>query len=632
MPPERVAEYLPALRKLFDKYEYEPSLYGHFGQGCIHCRVGFDLYTAPGIDKFKAFMDEAADLVVGFGGSLSGEHGDGQARGQYLPKMFGDTLYQAFREFKAIWDPHGKMNPGKKIDAYGVAENLRIGADFNPPQPVTHFHFPNDRNSFGRAALRCVGVGVCRRENGQVMCPSYQVTREEKDSTRGRAHLLFEMMNGEVLSDGWKNEAVKDALDLCLACKGCKGDCPVNVDMATYKAEFLSHYYEGRLRPRYAYSMGWIYWWARLAAYAPRLANLFSQTPGLREAAKWVGGIDPRRSMPPFAQETFKAWYRRRPVRNQGLPQMMLWPDTFNNHFHPETCRAAVEVLEAAGYQVMIPSVSLCCGRPLYDFGMLDTAKKLLRDILDALRPQIQAGMFLVGLEPSCIAVFRDELTNLFPNDEDAKRLRKQSFLLSEFLNKKVEGYQPPRLDRKALVHGHCHHKSIMGMNDEKELLKKMGIDFDMPEPGCCGMAGSFGFESGRHYDVSIACGERALLPAVRKTEEDRLIIANGFSCQQQIRQTTQRRPMHLAEVLQMALRREVNRPNGKVRVGTKSANGHAPPEARTAKLLAAGAGLAIGGWLVWSLIQNQRNTNGKPVGGGNGKPTLASPTRRAMK
>ncbi len=539
--------------------DYEPSLYGHFGQGCIHCRVGFDLYTAPGVEKFKAFMDEATDLVVRFGGSLSGEHGDGQARGQYLPKMFGDTLYQAFREFKAIWDPHGMMNPGKKIDAYGVAENLRIGPDYNPPQPSTHFHFPSDRNSFARAALRCVGVGSCRREGGQVMCPSYQVTREEKDCTRGRAHLLFEMMNGETLTDGWKNEAVKDALDLCLACKGCKGDCPVNVDMATYKAEFLSHYYEGQLRPRYAYSMGWIYWWARLASKFPAVANFFGQTPRLRDIAKWIGGIDRRRSIPRFARQTFKEWFRRRGVQNAGKPQVILWPDTFNNHFHPETGRAAVEVLEAAGYQVLLPTASLCCGRPLYDFGMLDTAKSLLREILDSLRPQIQAGIPVIGLEPSCMAVFRDELTNLFPCDEDAKRLHDQSFLLSEFLIKKVEGYQPPQLHRKALVHGHCHHKSIMKMDDETALLKKMGLDFEMPEPGCCGMAGSFGFESGRHCDVSIACGDRALLPAVRQAEEDTLIIANGFSCQQQIAQTTDRRALHLAQVLQMALHPENN-------------------------------------------------------------------------
>jgi Fe-S oxidoreductase len=496
------------------------------------------------------------------------------------------------------------MNPGKKIDAYGVAENLRLGADYAPPQPKTHFHFADDKHSFARAALRCVGVGNCRREGSQVMCPSYQVTREEKDCTRGRAHLLFEMMNGEVLTDGWRSEEVKDALDLCLACKGCKGECPVNVDMATYKAEFLSHYYEGRLRPRYAYSMGWIYWWARLASHLPDVANFFSQTPGLRDVAKWVGGIDSRRSMPSFARETFKEWYRRRPVRNEGKPPVILWPDTFNNHFHPETGQAAVEVLEAAGYQVWMPAASLCCGRPLYDFGMLDTAKNLLREILKTLQPQIQAGIPVVGLEPSCMAVFRDELINLLPDDEDAKRLHDQSFLLSEFLNKKVEGYKPPRLQRKALVHGHCHHKSIMGMDDETALLKKMSLDFDMPEPGCCGMAGSFGFESGRHYDVALACGERALLPAVRQADDDTLIIANGFSCQQQIGQTTHRRPLHLAQVLQMALRPERDRVPAR---GANGSDGHALRAGRGGELLLAGAGVALAGWLAWDLIRGNK-------------------------
>ncbi len=594
VPTEKVAEYLPALRKLFEKYGYEPSLYGHFGQGCIHCRVGFDLYTAAGVEKFKAFMDEATDLVVAFGGSLSGEHGDGQARGQYLPKMFGDTLYQAFREFKALWDPQGKMNPGKKIDAYGVADNLRIGPDYSPPQPRTHFSFSGDRNSFARAALRCVGVGECRRHGQQVMCPSYQVTREEKDSTRGRAHLLFEMMNGEVLTDGWRSEEVKDALDLCLACKGCKGDCPVNVDMATYKAEFLSHYYEGRLRPRYAYSMGWVYWWARVASYLPRAANFFSQTPGLRDIAKWAGGIDSRRSMPAFASETFKAWYARRRVRNADKPPVLLWPDTFNNHFHPETCIAAVDVLEDAGYRVLVPPMSLCCGRPLYDFGMLDRAKRQLREILLSLQPEIRAGIPLVGLEPSCVAVFRDELVNLFPNDEDAKRLHGQSFLLSEFLNRKVPGYQPPRLERRALVHGHCHHKSVMGMQDEKELLEKMGLDFDMPEPGCCGLAGSFGFERGRHYDVAVACGERALLPAVRQADADTLVIANGFSCQQQIQQGTHRRPVHLAEVLQLGLSAAGRSGESPLRMPLRAA-GQPQIIGRGAMILALGAGLTLG-------------------------------------
>ncbi len=613
VPVEQVHAYLPALRKLFDKYGYHPSLYGHFGQGCIHCRVGFDLYTAPGIEKYKSFMDEASDLVVSFGGSLSGEHGDGQARGEYLPKMFGDVLYQSFREFKSIWDPQWKMNPGKKIDAYGVAENLRVGADYNPPQPETHFHYADDQHSFARAALRCVGVGNCRQHGGEVMCPSYQVTREEKDSTRGRAHLLFEMMNGEILTDGWRSEAVKDALDLCLACKGCKSDCPVNVDMATYKAEFLSHYYEGRLRPRHAYSMGWIYWWARLASLAPDVANFFSQTPGLSAVAKWLGGVDSRRQMPAFARETFKEWFARRSPRNQDKPPVILWPDTFNNHFHPEAAKAAVTVLEAAGRQVWVPKASLCCGRPLYDFGMLDEAKAMLRQILDTLRPQIQASIPIIGLEPSCTAVFRDELLALFPNDEDAKRLSQQTYLLSEFLNSdEMKDYQPPRLERKALVHGHCHHKAIMGMKDEKEILKKIGLDCDMPDDGCCGMAGSFGFEAGRHYDVSVACGERVLLPKVREQDSETLIVANGFSCRQQIHQTTDRRALHLSQVLEMALREGPHGPRGETPEAWAEKEGHNQSTTRalahigTAALV--GVGLLGAGLLAWELIKRAKS------------------------
>ncbi|HEY1378641.1 MAG TPA: FAD-linked oxidase C-terminal domain-containing protein, partial [Gemmataceae bacterium] len=557
VPPEKVGRYLRDLRALFDKYGYKPSIYGHFGQGCIHCRVPFDLYTAEGVRNFRSFMDEATDLVVSYGGSLSGEHGDGQARGEYLPKMFGETLYQAFREFKSIWDPHWRMNPGKKIDAYPIDANLRVGPDYNPPEPATHFHFPGDNHSFARATLRCVGVGECRREGGQVMCPSYQVTREEKHSTRGRARLLWEMMNGEVLTDGWKSDAVLDALDLCLSCKGCKHDCPVNVDMATYKAEFLSHYYAGRLRPRHAYAMGWIHWWARLAAVMPSVANFFSQTPGLSAIAKFVGGIAQQRRMPAFAPETFKHWFFRRAARkDQNRPAVILWADTFNNHFHPDTAKAAVEVLEAAGFRVLVPPQPLCCGRPLYDFGMLDQAEALLRDILTTLRPLIEAGVPVVGLEPSCLAVFRDELLNLFPADQDAKRLHDQSFLLSEFLVKKVKDYQPPRLQRKAVVHGHCHHKSVIGWDAEAELMNRMGLDVAAPEPGCCGMAGSFGFEAA-HYEISQRIGEQRLLPAVRRAGEDVLVIADGFSCHEQIAQGTGRRPLHVAEVLRLALHGE---------------------------------------------------------------------------
>ena len=291
VPPDKVGAYLRDFRKLLEKFGYGCDLYGHFGQGCIHTRIDFDLETHDGIRNFHAFLNEAADLVLSYGGSLSGEHGDGQSKAQFLPKMFGEELVQAFREFKMIWDPDWKMNPGKIVDAYLPTENLRLGTGYNPPQPETHFHYPDDKGNFGRVTLRCVGIGNCRQHHSQTMCPSYRVTREEKHSTRGRARLLFETMRGEVIKDMWRSEEMKESLDLCLACKGCKGDCPVNVDMATYKAEFLSHYYEHKKRPRQAYAFGWIDRWARLAAYAPGIVNWIAQAPGLSTIAKNMAGM-----------------------------------------------------------------------------------------------------------------------------------------------------------------------------------------------------------------------------------------------------------------------------------------------------------------------------------------------------
>lgn len=553
VPPDTLGNYLRDLRKLLDTYEYGASFYGHFGQGCLHTRIDFELDTKEGIEKFRAFINDAADLVVKYGGSLSGEHGDGQARAEFTPKMFGNELIEAFREFKSIWDPDWKMNPGKMVNAYRVDENLRLGTNYNPLPVKTHFQFPDDEGSFASATLRCVGVGKCRRTEGGTMCPSFMVTREEEDTTRGRARLLFEMLQGDPVTKGWKNEKVKEALDLCLACKGCKGDCPVNVDMATYKAEFLSHYYEGRPRPITGYSMGLIYWWARLASLMPEVVNFVTQTPVLRSLAKLAGGFAPQRRIPTFATQTFKQWFQGRETRNEGMPQVILWPDTFNNYLKPETAIAAVEVLEATGYQVIVPQKSLCCGRPLYDYGFLDQAEQLLRRVLDTLAPYIEAGIPVVGLEPSCAAVFRDELKNLFPHDENAKRLSQQTFLLSEFLEQKVKDYQPPKLQGKAVVHGHCHHKAIMKMKDEEAVLSKIGLDFHTLDSGCCGMAGAFGFEKD-HYDISIKAGERVLLPAVRKADKDTIIIADGFSCREQIEQTTDRQALHLAQVIQMAL------------------------------------------------------------------------------
>jgi FAD/FMN-containing dehydrogenase/Fe-S oxidoreductase len=551
--PEKLGSYLRDLAKLMKGYGYHSAMYGHFGHACVHMRINFDLQSLPGIAKYRKFVEEAADMVVGYGGSLSGEHGDGHSRAELLPRMFGPELVQAFREFKAIWDPEWKMNPGKIVEPYKLDEHLRLGAEYRPWEPETHFKFPADDGSLASSTLRCVGVGKCRRYDGGVMCPSFRVTGEEQHSTRGRAHLLWEMTKGEVIRDGWRDEHVKESLDLCLACKGCKSDCPVGVDVATYKAEFLSHYYDGRRRPRSAYAFGNIATWARLASVAPGLANLATQTPLLRDVAKFMAGMPWQRSIPAFARETFRAWFARRQSRSLDRTPVLLWPDTFNNYFLPETAKAAVEVLEAAGFRVILPKAGLCCGRPLYDWGMLDRAKGLLLDILDAVAVEIEKGTALVVLEPSCAAVFRDELTNLFPDDSRAQALSRQTSLLSEFLTQRAKDFQFPKLQRRALVHGHCHHKSIMKMTDEETVLREMGIDFYAPAPGCCGMAGSFGFEKDK-YAISMAVGELELLPAVRAAAADSLIIADGFSCREQISQATGRNAMHLAEVIGMAL------------------------------------------------------------------------------
>jgi FAD/FMN-containing dehydrogenase/Fe-S oxidoreductase len=552
--PDKLGAYLRDLHKLMQGYGYRSALYGHFGHACVHMRINFDLESTEGIAKYRKFVEEAADLVIGYGGSLSGEHGDGQSRAELLPKMFGPELVQAFREFKTLWDPDWKMNPGKVVEPYKLDENLRLGADYKPWQPQTHFQFPEDHGSLASATLRCVGVGKCRRDEGGVMCPSFRVTREEEHSTRGRAHLLWEMTKGDVIKGGWRDQHVKDSLDLCLACKGCKSDCPVGVDVATYKAEFLSHYYKGRLRPRSAYAFGNIDIWARLASVAPGLVNLTTQLPFLRDIAKLVAGIPRERSIPAFAPQTFRHWFNRREPKNINGEPVLLWPDTFNNYFIPDTAKAAVEVLESAGFRVVLPKANLCCGRPLYDWGMLDRAKKLLLTILGALETEIKQDISIVVLEPSCAAVFRDELLSLFPKDDRARALSQQTFLLSEFLEQKAKHFQLPKLARKALVHGHCHHKSVMRMTDEESVLRKMEIDFHAPAPGCCGMAGSFGFEADK-YETSIAIGELELLPAVRKADPDCLVIANGFSCREQIRQCNGRQALHLADVIQMAAR-----------------------------------------------------------------------------
>ncbi len=562
VPPQRLGEYLRRFRGLLAEHDYRAALYGHFGDGCVHCRINFDLRSAGGIRTWRRFLDQAADLVVEYGGSLSGEHGDGQQRAELLPRMYGEELVDAFRELKSIWDPDNRMNPHKVVDPYPIVSNMKLGSDYSPPQPQTHFSYPEDGGSFAHAALRCVGAGKCRDTDSGTMCPSFMATRDEMHTTRGRARILYEMLEGDTVSDGFRSDEVHEALDLCLSCKGCKGDCPVSVDMATYKAEFLSGYYKRRLRPLAAYSMGLIMFWGRIAKHFPRLANLLTQTPGLRKLVALAGGLTPQRSMPPFAPQTFRDWFGARSAVNPGADPVVLFPDTFNNFLHPEPMKAAVEVLEDAGYRVLVPEAQLCCGRPLYDYGMLETAKRFWRRTLNSLRPHIQAGTPLVGLEPSCVAAFRDELPNLMPHDEDAKRLSLQTLTLAEFLQRHATDWQAPKLDRKAIVHGHCHQEAVMGTSAEEELYERLGLDFEVLDSGCCGLAGSFGFERG-HHEISVQIGEQRLMPMVREAEEGTLVIADGFSCKTQIAELTERRALHTAQVIKMALEQGREGPAG---------------------------------------------------------------------
>ncbi len=552
--PSVVGPYLRDLGELYDRYDYTGAMYGHLGDGCIHSRISFDLRTPGGLEKYRHFMEDAADLVVSYGGSLSGEHGDGQQRGELLPRMYGDELMEAFREFKRIWDPRNRMNPGKVVDARRLDQDLKLGADYNPPRPSTKFAYPQDQGDFAHATVRCVGVGKCREPDGvDVMCPSFIVTREEKYTTRGRARLLFEMLQGEIITDGWRSNEVAESLDLCLSCKGCTNDCPVNVDMPTYKAEFLHHHWKRRPRPRHAYAFGYIDKWLRLASKLPRLVNAVAHAPVLGGLVMRAAGATPERRMPRVAAQPLQQWFAEREVRNPGGPRVLLWPDTFNNRLHVDVGQAAVRVLEDAGFHVVMPDGPVCCGRPLYDYGFLDSAERYLRRSLDAMRDEIRRGTPVVGIEPSCLATFKDELVKMLPHDDDAARLHANVFHFGEFLaDRDVE---LPEVGGDALLWGHCHQKATGGLGADQDLLASMGIDVELVTGGCCGLAGSWGFEAG-HHDLSVDAGDAALLPAVKQASPRTLVVSNGFSCKTQIEYGAHRHALHLAEVIDGATTR----------------------------------------------------------------------------
>jgi FAD/FMN-containing dehydrogenase/Fe-S oxidoreductase len=553
VPPERLSMYLRDFQALLHRHGRRGLVYGHFGEGCLHVRIDFDLQSEHGVAAFRRFVEEAADLVVAHGGSVSGEHGDGQARSELLPRMYGAEGVRAFEEFKAIWDPDDRMNPGVVVRPYRLDENLRFGPGSTRRELRTEFGYPHDGGSFEQAVRRCVGVGKCRQTTGGVMCPSYMVTREEKHSTRGRAHLLAEMIRGEVIRDGWRSAEVRDALDLCLSCKGCKSDCPVNVDMATYKAEFLHHHYAGRIRPASHYSMGWLPLWSRGCAVAPHLINAAAGSRLVAPLIRRLGGIAPQRRLPEFAPEPFTRWFRRRHgPGDQGKPPVLLWPDTFNNYLTPRVAKAATEVLEAAGFQVVLPPRGVCCGLTWISTGQLVMARRVLRRTLRLLDDTVAAGVPVVGLEPSCTAALRTDLPELLPTDA-AAQLARRTLTLAEFLTEHAPHWRPTPLNRSSITQMHCHQHAVMGFAADERLLDRVGVRNRTLDSGCCGLAGNFGFERG-HYQISKACGERVLLPAVRAADPETLVLADGFSCRTQIAQETGREALHLAELLQMAL------------------------------------------------------------------------------
>ncbi|MFD8967326.1 FAD-binding and (Fe-S)-binding domain-containing protein [Streptomyces sp. NPDC059568] len=572
VPPARLGAYLRDFRALLAEHGLRGTPYGHFGDGCIHVRIDFDLLSEDGVRRFRRFSEEAAALVVAHGGSLSGEHGDGLARSELLSKMYGDELVGLFRQFKDVWDPAGGMNPGVLAWPARLDENLRFSV--LPRERVdVAFGYPHDGpagGDFSAAVRRCVGVAKCRvagpSSGPGVMCPSFRATGEEQHSTRGRARLLHEMLAGEVVTDGWRSEEVRDALDLCLSCKGCRSDCPVGVDMATYKAEFLYHHYRGRRRPAAHYAMGRLPVWLRAAAPFAPVLNAAARVPPLAGLAKRLAGIAPERTVPRLAPETFGRWLRRHmkgraEVFDHGRT-VILWPDTFTEHLAPSVGRAAVRVLEAAGVGIVVPPGErggqrgrggrVCCGLTYVSTGQLDQARTVMRRTLDRLEPLLDLVLPVLVLEPSCAATLTTDLPELLRGDPRAARLAASVRTFAQALEECAPEWEPPRLDRPVAGQTHCHQHAVLGDAVDRRLRERAGLTGEL-SGGCCGLAGNFGFERG-HYEVSVACAEDQLLPSVRAAGPGAEVLADGFSCRTQLDQLGGHRARHMAEVLAEAL------------------------------------------------------------------------------
>jgi FAD/FMN-containing dehydrogenase/Fe-S oxidoreductase len=569
--PERLGTYLRAITALWAEFGYSGAWYGHFGQGCVHTRNDFDFATAEGLAAYRRFIERAADLVVSLGGSLSGEHGDGQSRGELLERMYGPSLIDAFREFRAVFDPRGRMNPGKLVDAYPLDTNLRYGPGYRRESlgPST-LAFGRDGRSLQAAAERCVGVGKCRRDDAGTMCPSYRATGDERHSTRGRAKLLVEMFQGEATPATWRNEDVREALDLCLSCKGCAVDCPTGVDMASYKAEFLSHHYARRIRPRAMVVLALLPWIARAASRTTWLPNLVLGAPGVGWAVRRLAGITTARPAPHFARRPFRRGSIAAAHRDDLAATVVVWPDTFTDTFRPEVADDLVAVLEAIGERIAVPSGWACCGRPLYDAGMLGLARRTLTHLLDVLDPWTSRGIPVVVPEPSCLAAFRDELPALLSDDPRAAVLASlarspaEHLLASPRLERAIRDHRPAggaaQVPERAVIHPHCHGRAIGSPSADRALLARLGIDAEVLDAGCCGLAGSFGYRA-EHEPLSRRIGRDHWLPRVRSAVKPRgeldspaTLLVDGVSCRMQLDQLSDLQSAALISVVRRVL------------------------------------------------------------------------------
>jgi FAD/FMN-containing dehydrogenase/Fe-S oxidoreductase len=568
VPPERLGAYLRDFSALLGEHDVDGLVYGHFGDGCVHARLDLPLADRP--QRLRPFLLAAAELVASHGGSLSGEHGDGRARSELLPVMYSRNAIAAFEAFKGVFDPDDTLNPGVVVRPRAVDEDLRRPAARSLPlsrRPGGRA-LPHDDGDLTQAVHRCVGVGKCRADltaAGGFMCPSYLATRDERDSTRGRARVLQEMANGSLVSDRFAAPEVLDALDLCLSCKACSNDCPAGVDMAAYKSEVLHQAYRWRLRPMNHYALGWLPRWARLAGVAPGAVNALLRPRVLQKLVLRAGGLDPRRTIPTFAVQPFRRWAASRtaarPVEGAaggpwrsggGRPAAVLWADSFTDSFSPAVGRAMLKVLDAAGYRVFIPSGPACCGLTWISTGQLEGARRQLRRTLDTLGPFVDAGLPVIGIEPSCTAVLRSDLVELLPDDPRSAKLASSVRTLAEVLTApRPDGsvWTPPSLAGvRVIAQPHCHHHSVMGWDADAALLRAAGAEVQQLT-GCCGLAGNFGMERG-HYDVSVAVAERSLLPALRSAEDGTVLLADGFSCRTQAEQLAGHHGIHLAELL----------------------------------------------------------------------------------